>query len=383
MDIELHRFPVGIVRRLDDDDGRTAAKVVIVVILLLCAMTVVIVVIFQSDWGYIGWWSIGTFVAALAVAWLVGTLYIRAVRPVGLESTAVAEVAVVEAAAAEMGPAATAAEQAAKEAEKATVRVEALKAAKAEARRVARAQAQASNERVAALKAAKAEATQAARAQAEAKEAEAIRQAAEAVRAEAERAEVERAEAEWAESERAEVERAEVERATALAVAESAGRCGRGVRGGRGKDAFMAKRLAQVDQRKRNRAAAAAAADDDDEDDEDAAAVEITGRGPTTVHSLPPAPAPPSAPAPAESLMTAERPLTLADVGNFTGRVHDDAPESTIGGQTTCIVCMVGPKSHLAVPCGHQLACVRCTTNMKICPYCRTPVQLWVMQRLV
>ena len=29
-------------------------------------------------------------------------------------------------------------------------------------------------------------------------------------------------------------------------------------------------------------------------------------------------------------------------------------PESTIGGDTTCIVCMVHPKSHIAVPCGHQ-----------------------------
>ena len=88
-------------------------------------------------------------------------------------------------------------------------------------------------------------------------------------------------------------------------------------------------------------------------------------------------PAPPSAPAPA-----AEG-LTLADVGNITGRVHDEAPESTTGGQTTCIVCMVGPKSHLAVPCGHQLACERCTASMKICPYCRTPVQCWLMARLV
>ncbi|KOO21430.1 serine threonine-protein phosphatase 6 regulatory ankyrin repeat subunit c-like protein [Chrysochromulina tobinii] len=85
----------------------------------------------------------------------------------------------------------------------------------------------------------------------------------------------------------------------------------------------------------------------------------------------------------AEGLMQAERPLTLADVGNITGRVHDEAPESTLGGQTTCIVCMMGPKSHLAVPCGHQLACERCTANMKICPFCRTPVQLWVMARLV
>jgi hypothetical protein len=45
---------------------------------------------------------------------------------------------------------------------------------------------------------------------------------------------------------------------------------------------------------------------------------------------------------------------------------------------------MVGPKSHLAVPCGHQLAGERCTANMNDLPaYCRTPVQLWVMQRLV
>ena len=28
-------------------------------------------------------------------------------------------------------------------------------------------------------------------------------------------------------------------------------------------------------------------------------------------------------------------------------------PESTIGGETTCIVCMARPKSHIAVPCGH------------------------------
>jgi hypothetical protein len=44
---------------------------------------------------------------------------------------------------------------------------------------------------------------------------------------------------------------------------------------------------------------------------------------------------------------------------------------------------MVGPKSHLAVPCGHQLACERCAANMKICPYCREPVQQWVMARVV
>ena len=73
--------------------------------------------------------------------------------------------------------------------------------------------------------------------------------------------------------------------------------------------------------------------------------------------------------------------LTLADVGNLTGR--NDAPESTIGGQTTCIVCMVGAKTHLAVPCGHQSVCADCAGRIRECPYCREPVQLWVQQRLV
>lgn len=36
--------------------------------------------------------------------------------------------------------------------------------------------------------------------------------------------------------------------------------------------------------------------------------------------------------------MPAGRPLALADVGSITGRVHDEAPESTISGQTTCIM---------------------------------------------
>jgi hypothetical protein len=73
--------------------------------------------------------------------------------------------------------------------------------------------------------------------------------------------------------------------------------------------------------------------------------------------------------------------LTLADVGNLTGR--EDVPESSIGGQTTCIVCMTGLKSHLAVPCGHQSVCATCSAKMQECPYCRQPVQLWVQQRMV
>ena len=82
-----------------------------------------------------------------------------------------------------------------------------------------------------------------------------------------------------------------------------------------------------------------------------------------------------------EAAAAAPQALTLADVGNLTGR--NDAPESTIGGQTTCIVCMVGAKSHIAVPCGHQSLCVDCAVTIKECPYCRQPVQLWMQARIV
>ena len=82
------------------------------------------------------------------------------------------------------------------------------------------------------------------------------------------------------------------------------------------------------------------------------------------------------------ALAEVDRPArTLADVGDITGR--DDAPESSIGGETTCVVCMFNPKSHLAVPCGHQCACSTCAAQMKQCPYCRAPVLCWVEQRMV
>ena len=48
--------------------------------------------------------------------------------------------------------------------------------------------------------------------------------------------------------------------------------------------------------------------------------------------------------------------LTLANVKNLIGR-DTHAPESTIGGTTTCIVCFTNPKTHLAAPCGQQCAC--------------------------
>ena len=42
--------------------------------------------------------------------------------------------------------------------------------------------------------------------------------------------------------------------------------------------------------------------------------------------------------------------VSLADARFETGRPAA-APESTVGGQTTCIVCFTNPKSHSAVPC--------------------------------
>ena len=73
--------------------------------------------------------------------------------------------------------------------------------------------------------------------------------------------------------------------------------------------------------------------------------------------------------------------LTLANVGDITGR--NDAPESSIGGESTCIVCMARPKTHLAVPCAHQCACGTCAAQMQLCPYCRAPVQAWFEVRVV
>ena len=73
--------------------------------------------------------------------------------------------------------------------------------------------------------------------------------------------------------------------------------------------------------------------------------------------------------------------LALADASDITGRAA--VPESTIGGETTCIVCMARPKSHIAVPCGHLCVCGVCAERMQDCPYCRASVQQWVHARVV
>jgi len=73
--------------------------------------------------------------------------------------------------------------------------------------------------------------------------------------------------------------------------------------------------------------------------------------------------------------------LMLANVGDITGR--NDAPASSFGGESTCIVCMSRLKTHLAVPCAHQCVCGTCAARMQLCPYCRAPVQAWFEVRVV
>ena len=62
------------------------------------------------------------------------------------------------------------------------------------------------------------------------------------------------------------------------------------------------------------------------------------------------------------------------DVPNFA--------ESTIGGQTTCIICFINPKSHAAVPCGHQCACSDCSAQMRDFPVCHNPAREWMQVRV-
>ena len=90
----------------------------------------------------------------------------------------------------------------------------------------------------------------------------------------------------------------------------------------------------------------------------------------------------------AEATTLAPAVFALADVGvNITDlhtvRAPVEAPESTIGGETTCIVCFTNPKSHIATACGHQCVCGPCSSKLDLCPYCREPVMKWVHVRVV
>ena len=72
--------------------------------------------------------------------------------------------------------------------------------------------------------------------------------------------------------------------------------------------------------------------------------------------------------------------LGLADVGNITCRPAP--PESTLGGELSCIVCFMNAKTHAAVPCGHQCVCEGCSKRITECPICRGPVAMWMQVRM-
>ena len=72
--------------------------------------------------------------------------------------------------------------------------------------------------------------------------------------------------------------------------------------------------------------------------------------------------------------------VSLADATFDTGRPA--VPESTLGGETTCIICFTRPKSHVAIPCGHLCACSSCSARMEQCPICRERVLTWTLLRV-
>mmetsp|Transcript_40689 Transcript_40689/g.134637 ORF Transcript_40689/g.134637 Transcript_40689/m.134637 type:complete len:306 (+) Transcript_40689:461-1378(+) len=100
-----------------------------------------------------------------------------------------------------------------------------------------------------------------------------------------------------------------------------------------------------------------------------------------------PAPVAPAAPAvttqavQAAAAAASSAAISLANAQFDTGRPQ--VPESTLGGETTCIVCFDNPKSHLAVPCAHQCVCGPCSEQLKACPICRAEVQMWLRPRII
>jgi Uncharacterized protein conserved in bacteria len=90
-----------------------------------------------------------------------------------------------------------------------------------------------------------------------------------------------------------------------------------------------------------------------------------------------------SAVAPTPTTIDPAQPPATVPLAQLSFDVGRPDAESTIGGETTCIVCFTNPKSHLAFPCGHQCACEICSKSMPTCPYCREPVVGWTRARVV
>ena len=74
-----------------------------------------------------------------------------------------------------------------------------------------------------------------------------------------------------------------------------------------------------------------------------------------------------------------EQSVPLAQATDFQA---SEVAESTIGGDTTCIVCCEGAKTHACAPCGHQCVCAACSEKIKECPVCRAGVLMWMHVRV-
>jgi len=85
-----------------------------------------------------------------------------------------------------------------------------------------------------------------------------------------------------------------------------------------------------------------------------------------------------AAPIAATALVALDWPPPMPAAVTSLAQFDAGRPESTIGGQTTCIICFSNPKTHAAVPCGHWCACGHCSAQMAECPVCRNTAPMWL-----
>ena len=73
-----------------------------------------------------------------------------------------------------------------------------------------------------------------------------------------------------------------------------------------------------------------------------------------------------------EELAVVYPPPSLEEVPPNT--ISESAPVSEASGDHLCIVCWVGPRTHLIFPCGHKCLCEACSATIgEQCPMCRGP----------
>ena len=83
-----------------------------------------------------------------------------------------------------------------------------------------------------------------------------------------------------------------------------------------------------------------------------------------------------------ETAQAAELPTVMAPTAAALGLPPMVDDTSTLGGGTTCSICFMGTKSHVAVPCGHQFACGDCADVLmkkgEPCPMCRGAISVFI-----